>query len=619
MELKNTVTRHVGVTSIALKLLKLVFLTLPSRAVFPFLRQYSSVGDDELMKDLSKKMPDDALNKTSRIITQPKAHGASQAMLYATGFNDNDMSKAQVGIASVWYSGNPCNMHLLDLNNQVNEGVKRAGLKGMQFNTIGVSDGISNGTTGMRYSLQSRDLIADSVETVMGGQWYDANISIPGCDKNMPGVIMAMGRVNRPSLMVYGGTIAAGCGKMTNDKLDIISAFQAYGQFISGEINEDQRMDIIKHACPGGGACGGMYTANTMASVIEVMGMTLPGSSSNPAESKAKQLECLAAGGAIKNLLKEDIRPSDILTRKAFENAMVLVNITGGSTNAVLHLIAIAHSVGITLTPEDFQVVSDRTPFLADLKPSGKYVMADLYEIGGTPALLKFLLKEGVIDGSGMTVTGKTLKENLEKAPDFPSDQKIIRPFSNPVKKTGHIQILYGDLAPGGSVGKITGKEGTHFVGKARCFDGEDGLIAGLEAGVFKKGEKAVAIIRYEGPKGGPGMVEMLKPSSAIMGAGLGNDVALITDGRFSGGSHGFLIGHIVPEAQDGGPIALVKDGDTITIDAEQRVINTDVSPEEMEKRRSQWKEPPLKYKKGTLYKYAKLVQDASHGCITDG
>ncbi|THX04710.1 dihydroxy-acid dehydratase [Aureobasidium pullulans] len=581
-------------------------------------RQYATgPGEDKIFKHI--KLDKDALNKTSAIITQPKAHGASQAMLYATGFNDEDMNKAQVGISSVWYSGNPCNMHLMDLSHKVNEGVERAGLKGMQFNTIGVSDGMSNGTTGMRYSLQSRDIIADSVETVMGGQWYDANISLPGCDKNMPGVIMAMGRVNRPSIMVYGGTIAAGCGQMSNERLDIISAFQAYGQFITGEINEDERKDIIKHACPGGGACGGMYTANTMASVIEAMGMSLPGSSSNPAMSKAKQLECLAAGGAIKNLLKEDIRPSDIMTRKAFENAMTVVNITGGSTNAVLHLIAMAHSVGITLTPDDMQAVSDRTPLLADLKPSGKYVMADLYDIGGTPAILKFLLKEGAIDGSGMTVTGKTMAENLENVRDMPESQKIIRPFSNPIKKTGHIQILYGKIAPGGSVAKITGKEGTQFTGKARVFDGEDGLIEAIEGGSFKKGEKTVIVIRYEGPKGGPGMVEMLRPSSAIMGAGLGNDVAMLTDGRFSGGSHGFLIGHIVPEAQDGGPIALIKDGDTITIDAEKRVIDTDVSEEEMQQRKLSWKAPPLKYQKGTLFKYAKVVQDASHGCITDG
>ena len=490
----------------------------------------------------------------------------------------------------------------------------------MQFNTIGVSDAISMGTKGMRYSLQSRDLIADSIETVMGGQWYDGNISIPGCDKNMPAVIMAMGRFNRPSLMVYGGATAPGCAStLDNQKIDIVSAFQAYGQFIAGEINEEERFDIIRHACPGGGACGGMYTANTMASAIEVMGMTLPGSSSNPAESKAKQLECLAAGGAIYNLLKEDIRPRDILTRQAFENAMILVMITGGSTNAVLHLLAIADSVGVDLTIDDFQRVSDRTPFLADLKPSGKYVMADLHGIGGTPSLIKFLLKEGVLDGSGMTVTGKTLAENVENAPDFPSDQDIIRPFSNPIKETGHLQILRGSLAPGGCVGKITGKEGVRFAGKARCFDDEDDFVSALEAGTFSKGEKVVVIIRYEGPKGGPGMPEMLKPSSAMMGAGLGHDLALVTDGRFSGGSHGFLIGHVVPEAQAGGPIALVRDGDEIVIDAENREINlVGVSDAELDARRNEWREPESKYQKGTLAKYSKLVSDASHGCITD-
>jgi len=562
----------------------------------------------------------DGLNHVSKTITQPKSQGASQAMLYATGMKEADMQKAQVGISSVWFSGNPCNMHLMDLNNQVKESVVKAGLYGMQFNTIGVSDGISMGTKGMRYSLQSRDIIADSIETVMGGQWYDANISIPGCDKNMPGVIMAMGRVNRPSLMVYGGTIATGCGQNPkNTKLDLVAAFQAYGQHLTGEIPEEERFDIIRHACPGQGACGGMYTANTLASTIEVMGMTMPGSSSNPAASKAKLLECAATGPAIRNLLKEDIRPTDILTRKAFENAMVLVNITGGSTNAVLHLIAIAHSVGITLTLDDFQAVTDRTPYLADLKPSGKYFMEDLSNIGGTPSLIKFLLKEGLLDGSGMTVTGRTLAQNVENAPDFPSDQEIIRPINNPIKSTGHLQILRGSLAPGGSVGKITGKEGTVFTGKARCFDAEDDFIAALERNELKKGEKTVVIIRYEGPKGGPGMPEMLKPSSAIMGAGLGNDVALITDGRFSGGSHGFLIGHVTPEAQEGGPIGLVRDGDTITIDADKRVIDiVDQSDEELQRRKLEFVPPPLKYTRGTLYKYAKIVQDASHGCITD-
>ncbi|RAK99343.1 dihydroxy-acid dehydratase ILV3 [Aspergillus ibericus CBS 121593] len=567
------------------------------------------------------------LNKVSRHITQPISQGASQAMLYAAGLTEADMNKAQVGISSVWYNGNPCNMHLLDLNNRVREGVQKAGLVGFQFNTVGVSDAISMGTKGMRFSLQSRDLIADSIETVMGGQWYDANISIPGCDKNMPGVLMAMGRVNRPSLMVYGGTIKPGCASMQNNAdIDIVSAFQAYGQFLSKEITEPQRFDIIRNACPGGGACGGMYTANTMATAIEVMGMTLPGSSSNPAESDAKYLECLAAGEAIKTLLKEDIRPSDILTRQAFENAMVVVNITGGSTNAVLHLIAIADSVGIKLDIEDFQSVSDRVPFLADLKPSGKYVMADLHKIGGTPSLLKFLLKEGLIDGSGMTVTGQTLAKNLENVPDFPEDQKIIRPLSNPIKETGHIQILRGTLAPGGSVGKITGKEGLVFTGKARVFDDEDHFIEALERNEIKKEDKTVVVIRYTGPKGGPGMPEMLKPSSALMGAGLGQSCALITDGRFSGGSHGFLIGHIVPEAAVGGPIGLVKDGDVITIDAAKRVLDLDVNETELAQRRKEWeaardagKLPPTGLTlRGTLGKYARTVKDASHGCITD-
>ncbi|KAL4864831.1 hypothetical protein BDV12DRAFT_175582 [Aspergillus spectabilis] len=579
-------------------------------------RKTASASDDE-----------PALNKVSRHITQPISQGASQAMLYATGLTEADMNKAQVGISSVWYNGNPCNMHLLDLNNRVREGVQKAGLIGYQFNTVGVSDGISMGTSGMRYSLQSRDLIADSIETVMGGQWYDANISIPGCDKNMPGVLMAMGRVNRPSIMVYGGSIKPGCASMQNNAdIDIISAFQAYGQYITGQINEPQRFDIIRNACPGGGACGGMYTANTMATAIEVMGMTLTGSSSNPAESQAKYDECLRAGAAIRRLLVEDIRPSDILTRQAFENAMILVNITGGSTNAVLHLIAIADSVGIKLTIDDFQAVSDRTPFLADLKPSGKYVMADLFNIGGTPALLKFLLREGIIDGSGITVTGETLAKNLENVKDFPEDQKIIRPLSDPIKPTGHIQILRGSLAPGGSVGKITGKEGTVFTGKARVFDHEDDFIAALERKEITKDEKTVVVIRYTGPKGGPGMPEMLKPSSALMGAGLGNTCALITDGRFSGGSHGFLIGHIVPEAAVGGPIGLVQDGDVITIDAENKALDLDVDETELAKRRKQWEEDNAAGRlpqtglnlRGTLGKYARNVKDASSGCITD-
>jgi len=563
-------------------------------------------------------LADDKLNSISKSITQPKSQGASQAMLYATGLDENDMNKAQVGISSVWYEGNPCNMHLLDLSKIVADSVREAGLVGYRFNTIGVSDAISMGTTGMRYSLQSREIIADSIETVMQGQWYDGNISLPGCDKNMPGVAIAMGRVNRPSIMVYGGTIRPGCTK-AGESIDIVSAFQAYGQYIAGEINEEQRFDIIRNACPGGGACGGMYTANTMATAIETLGMTLPGSSSSPAEADSKKQECQNVGAAIRNILKEDIRPRDCMTREAFEDAMTIITILGGSTNAVLHLIAIAHSVGIKLTIEDFQKVTDRTPFLADLKPSGKFVMADMHRIGGTPGVLKYLLKEGLISGKHMTVTGKTLKENVKDAMDMPTDQEILRPLSNPIKATGHLAIMRGSLAPGGAVGKITGKEGTRFEGTAKVYDAEDDFIAALERGEIKKGEKTVVIIRYEGPKGGPGMPEMLKPSSAIMGAGLGKDVALLTDGRFSGGSHGFLIGHIVPEAIEGGPIGLAKDGDRIVIDADKRVVDLEVSESEMEARRKAWVQPALKYNRGTLKKYASLVSDASSGCVTDG
>lgn len=565
-----------------------------------------------------RRHADEKLNKVSSNITQPKSQGASQAMLYATGLKEDDMNKPQVGISSVWFEGNPCNIHLMDLSALVRESVAKAGLVPMRFNSIAVSDGISMGTTGMRYSLQSREIIADGIETVMNGQWYDANISLPGCDKNMPGVLMAMGRVNRPSIMIYGGSIKPGCSA-NNQPLDLVSAFQSYGQFITGEIDEKQRFDVIRHACPGSGACGGMYTANTLATAIETMGMTVPGSSSSPAEDPCKKEECQNIGETVKNLLREDIRPKDILTRQAFENAMTVVTILGGSTNAVLHLIAIADSVGIKLTIDDFQAVSDKTPFLADLKPSGKYVMHDLYKIGGTPALLKFLLKEGLIDGSGVTVTGKTMKENVSSWADFSPEQPIIRPLSKPIKPTGHLQIMRGSLAPGGSVGKITGKEGLRFEGTAKCYDYEDAFIEALERGEIKKGEKTVVIIRYEGPKGGPGMPEMLKPSSAIMGAGLGQDVALLTDGRFSGGSHGFIIGHIVPEAMEGGPIGLVKNGDRIVVDAEKKVIDLQVSPEELNKRREAWKAPELRYKKGTLKKYATLVSDASHGCVTDG
>ncbi|KAF7551108.1 hypothetical protein G7Z17_g5252 [Cylindrodendrum hubeiense] len=578
----------------------------------------ASRGHGRLLSTSAVRAADNQINKISATITQPKSQGASQAMLYATGLSDSDMNKAQVGISSVWYEGNPCNMHLMDLSKVVKDSVAKAGLIPYRFNTIGVSDGISMGTTGMRYSLQSREIIADSIETVMNGQWYDANISLPGCDKNMPGVAIAMGRVNRPSIMVYGGTIQPGCTK-AGESVDIVSAFQAYGQYITGEITEEQRYDIIRNACPGSGACGGMYTANTMATAIETLGMTLPGSSSSPAEHPSKIAECEAVGPAIRNILKEDIRPRDIMTRQAFENAMIVTTILGGSTNAVLHLIAIAHSVGIKLDIEDFQRVSDRTPFLADLKPSGKWVMADMHGIGGTPALLKFLLKEGLIDGSGMTVTGKTMKENVENVKGFPEDQTIIRPFSNPIKATGHIQIMRGTLAPGGCVGKITGKEGLQFQGKARVFNTEPDFITALEAGEIKKGEKTVVIIRYDGPKGGPGMPEMLKPSSAIMGAGLGKDVALLTDGRFSGGSHGFIIGHIVPEAMEGGPIALVEDGDVITIDAEKAVIDLEISEDEFARRRAAWVAPEPRYTRGTLKKYASLVSNASQGCVTDG
>lgn len=571
-----------------------------------------------LFSTTAARLAEDKLNRVSSVITQPKSQGASQAMLYATGLSEDDMNKAQIGISSVWYEGNPCNMHLMDLSKIVRDSVAKAGFVPYRFNTIGVSDGISMGTKGMRYSLQSREIIADSIETVMNGQWYDGNISLPGCDKNMPGVAIAMGRVNRPSIMVYGGSIKPGCTK-AGDPIDIVSAFQAYGQYITGDISEEQRFDIIRNACPGSGACGGMYTANTMASAIETMGLTLPGSSSNPAEDASKRAECEAVGGAMRNLLKEDIRPRDIMTRQAFENAMIIVSILGGSTNAVLHLIAIADSVGIKLTIDDFQSVSDRIPLLADLKPSGKYVMEDVHKIGGTPSLLKFLLKEGIIDGSGITVTGKTMKQNVENVPSFPADQNIIRPLSNPIKSTGHIQILRGSLAPGGCVGKITGKEGLRFTGRARVYDAEDDFIESLERNEIKKGDKTVVIIRYDGPRGGPGMPEMLKPSSAIMGAGLGKDVALITDGRFSGGSHGFIIGHVVPEAMLGGPIALVEDGDEIVIDAEKRVLDLVIPEKEMERRRKAWKAPAPRYNKGTLKKYASLVSDASSGCVTDG
>jgi dihydroxy-acid dehydratase len=555
------------------------------------------------------------LNKFSSRITQPKSQGASQAMLYATGMTDADMDKPQVGISSVWYDGNPCNMHLLQLADHVKAGVAAAGMVGMRFNTIGVSDGISMGTDGMSFSLQSRDLIADSIETVMAGQWYDANISIPGCDKNMPGCMMAIGRLNRPALMVYGGTIRAGHGDR-NEKLDVISAFQSYGEFLAGGINEEQRKAIVRHSCPGPGACGGMYTANTMASAIEALGMSLPYSSSTPAEDPRKIAECHQAGAAIRRLLELDLTPRDIMTRAAFENAMVLVTVLGGSTNAVLHLIAIARSVGVPLTLDDFQSVSDRVPLLADFKPSGSFVMEDLNLVGGIPALLKMLMDEGLVNGDCRTVTGKTLAENLRELPGLTPGQTIVRPRSNPIKASGHIQVLRGNLAPDGAVAKITGKEGLRFAGPARVYDSEEDMLRGLEQHEIAKGD--VIVIRYEGPKGGPGMPEMLTPTSAIMGAGLGKDVALLTDGRFSGGSHGFIVGHITPEAQDGGPIGLVRSGDRITIDAERKTISVDVSDDELARRRSAWTMPPYKADRGTLAKYIRLVRSASEGCVTD-
>ncbi|MFM2095667.1 MAG: Dihydroxy-acid dehydratase [Planctomycetota bacterium] len=555
-----------------------------------------------------------SLNKFSSRITQPKSQGASQAMLYGTGMTAEDMQKAQVGIASVWYEGNTCNMHLLKLAEEVKLGVTGADLVGMRFNTIGVSDGISMGTEGMSYSLQSRDLIADSIETIMGAQWYDGLIALPGCDKNMPGCLIAMGRLNRPALMIYGGTIKPGI--LRGEKLDIVSAFQCYGQYLAGTIDEQTRSEIVRRSCPGAGACGGMYTANTMASAIEALGMSLPYSSDIPAEDPEKIEECHAAGKAIRKLLELDLKPRDIMTRKAFENAMVVIMAVGGSTNAVLHLIAMARSVGVPLTIDDFQKVSDRVPYIADLKPSGKFVQEDLHKIGGTPGVMKYLLEKGLLDGDCMTVTGKTIAENLAPLPGLKEGQKIVHTLENPIKSSGHIQILKGNLAPDGAVAKITGKEGLKFTGPARVYDSEEAMLAALEQKQIRKGD--VVIIRFEGPKGGPGMPEMLTPTSAIMGAGLGSDVALLTDGRFSGGSHGFIVGHITPEAQEGGPLALVQDGDQVTIDAESRRIDMQVSDTDLAKRRAAWKAPSYKATAGTLYKYIKNVKSASEGCVTD-
>jgi dihydroxy-acid dehydratase len=553
-------------------------------------------------------------NKFSSRITKPKSQGASQAMLYATGLTEKDMEKPEVGIASVWFEGNPCNMHLLSLAEKVKEGVVAAGLVGMRFNTIGVSDGISMGTDGMSFSLQSRDLIADSIETVMSAQWYDANISIPGCDKNMPGCLIAMARLNRPSIMVYGGTIRA--GHADGKKLDVISAFQSYGEFIGGNIDESQRQAIVRHACPGAGACGGMYTANTMASAIEALGMSLPYSSSTPATDPLKLDECFRSGAVIKALLERDIKPRDIMTRDAFENAMVIVSVLGGSTNAVLHLIAMARAAGVALTIDDFQSVSNRAPLLADFKPSGQYVMEDLHAVGGIPGVIKMLLDEKLINGDCLTVTGKTVRENMKDLPDLKPGQAIVHPISNPIKKNGHIQILRGNLAPEGAVAKITGKEGTKFSGPANVFDSEEAMLEALEKKQIQKGD--VIVIRYEGPKGGPGMPEMLTPTSAIMGAGLGKDVALITDGRFSGGSHGFIVCHVTPEAQEGGPIGLIRTGDQITIDADKNSLQVALSDQELASRKAAWQMPPYKATRGTLAKYIRLVKNASAGCVTD-
>eukprot|EP00127_Corallochytrium_limacisporum_P001196 Clim_evm31s44 gene=Clim_evmTU31s44 len=568
------------------------------------------------IEDLVGADKDGAANRYSRKITQPKSQGASQAMLYATGMKSDDFQKPQIGIASVWFEGNPCNMHLLDLSQKIKEGVQKSGMVGMRFNTIGVSDGISMGTPGMSFSLQSRDIIADSIETIMGGQWYDGLVAIPGCDKNMPGCVIAMGRLNRPAIMLYGGTIRAGCGALKKEPLDIVSAFQSYGEYIAGRITEEERQDIVRHACPGPGACGGMYTANTMATAIETLGMSLPYSSSSPATDPSKQGETTRIGEAMKLLIEKDIKPRDIMSKDAFENAIVITMALGGSTNAVLHLLAMAHAVDVDLTIDDFQRIADKTPFIADLKPSGKYVMEDLHSVGGIPAVQKYLLEKGLLKGDCLTVTGKTLAENVKDLPGLTDGQDIIVPLEKPLKPSGHITILRGNLAPEGAVAKITGKEGLRFEGKALVYDSEEDMLHALERNEIHK--QSVVFIRYEGPKGGPGMPEMLTPTSAIMGAGLGNDVAMVTDGRFSGGSHGFIIGHVTPEAIEGGPIALVENGDSVVIDAETRQIDVKISDEEMAERRKNWVQPPYKVRRGTLWKYIKNVGNASGGCVTD-
>ncbi len=594
------------------------------------------------------------LNKYSGQITQPETQGASQAMLYATGLSEDDMNKPQVGIASMWFEGNPCNMHLLDLAAEVKKGVQAAGMVGMGFNTIGVSDGISMGTDGMSYSLQSRDIIADSIETVMCAQWYDACIVLPGCDKNMPGSLMALGRLNRPGFMIYGGTIRAG-HTATGEPIDIVSAFTCYGAQLMGKMTDAERRSVVRNACPGAGACGGMYTANTMASAIEALGMAQPYSSSLPATDPGKLEECRRAGAVIRNCMEKDIKPRDVMTREAFENAMAVVMAVGGSTNAVMHLIAMARSVNVPLTIDDFQRTSDRVPYLADLRPSGKYVQEDLHRVGGTPGVMKLLLKEKLITGDCLTITGKTVAENLASLPELSAGQDVVRPVSNPIKKTGHIRIMRGNFCPDGAVAKITGKEGLRFTGTANCFESEEDFLAAMqhvgeslrdshetsgqsasESSASTKGSPTtshprlgetrprkvkkgdVVIIRYEGPQGGPGMPEMLSPTGAIVGAGLAADVALITDGRFSGGSAGFIVGHVTPEAQLGGPIALVQNGDRITIDAEANTITLDVAADELSRRRKAWVAPPYKATRGTLYKYIKNVKSASEGCVTD-
>jgi len=598
---------------------------VPNNGLFRPQSRLKALESEEHSSPPAPYTTDPVLNKFSGTLTQSKQRGAAQAMLYATGISENDMDKPQIGVASCWYEGNPCNMHLLELGTQCKKGIQEQNLVGYQFNTVGVSDGMSMGTKGMRYSLQSRDVIADSIETTMGGQWYDGLVAIPGCDKNMPGCLIAMGRLNRPSIMVYGGTIRAGIQPSTGATLDIVSAFQSYGEYVYDKITEEERAEITRHSCPGQGACGGMYTANTMATAIEALGMSLPYSSSSPADSEEKKRECeVEVGEAMRRLLELDLKPRDIMTKAAFENAIRMVMITGGSTNAVLHLIAMSRSVqdpDVYIGLDDFQRISDCTPFLADLKPSGKYVMEDIQGIGGTPGLIKFMIDEGLgFDGDQMTVTGYTHNENLKRMnhPGLTKGQEIIRPVSDPIKKTGHLQMMFGNLCPGGGVAKITGKEGETFTGVAKVYDNEPAMMEGLNNKEIECG--MVVIIRYEGPKGGPGLPEMLTPTSAIMGAGLGDCVALLTDGRFSGGSHGFCIGHITPEAQIGGPIALVKDGDPIRIDArpESRTIDLLISDEEWESRRKAGKPPALRASSGTLFKYIQNVATASEGCVTD-